>query len=90
MFLYNIEKYKKELEDIVKDEEIYKNQCNDEEGRLERIKALKEELKSFLEAVDEGKDPVITGEDGLNALKMVIAASKSSRAHKPISFDELD
>lgn len=51
---------------------------------------LKEELKSFLEAVDEGKDPVITGEDGLNALKMVIAASKSSRAHKPISFDELD
>ena len=51
---------------------------------------LKEELKSFLEAVDEGKDPVITGEDGLNALKMLIAASKSSRAHKPISFDELD
>lgn len=51
---------------------------------------LKEELKSFLEAVDEGKDPVITGEDGLNALKMVIAASKSSRAHKPISFDELE
>lgn len=51
---------------------------------------LKEELKSFLEAVDEGKDPVITGEDGLNALKMVIAASKSSKAHKPISFDELD
>jgi UDP-N-acetylglucosamine 3-dehydrogenase len=51
---------------------------------------LKEELKSFLKAVDEGKDPVITGEDGLNALKMVIAASKSSRAHKPISFDELD
>lgn len=51
---------------------------------------LKEELKSFLKAVDEGKDPVITGEDGLNALKMVIAASKSSRAHKPISFDEID
>lgn len=51
---------------------------------------LKEELKSFLEAVDENKDPVITGEDGLNALKMVIAASKSSKAHKPISFEEIE
>ena len=53
LFLYNIEKYKKELEDIVKDEEIYKNQCNDEEGRLERIKALKEELKSEIDHITE-------------------------------------
>ena len=53
LFLYNIEKYKKELEDIVKDEEIYKTQCNDEEGRLERIKALKEELKSEINHITE-------------------------------------
>ncbi len=53
LFLYNIEKYKKELENIVKDEEIYKNQCNDEEGRLERIKALKEELKSEIDHITE-------------------------------------
>ena len=53
LFLYNIEKYKKELEDIVKDEEIYKIQCNDEEGRLERIKALKEELKSEIDHITE-------------------------------------
>ena len=53
LFLYNIEKYKKELEDIVRDEEIYKNQCNDEEGRLERIKALKEELKSEIDHITE-------------------------------------
>ena len=53
LFLYNIEKYKKELEDIVKDEEIYKTQCNDEEGRLERIKALKEELKSEIDHITE-------------------------------------
>ena len=31
LFLYNIDKYKKELEEIVSDEEIYKTQCNDEE-----------------------------------------------------------
>ena len=53
LFLYNIEKYKKDLEEIVKDEEIYKTQCNDEEGRLERIKALKEELKSEIDHITE-------------------------------------
>lgn len=51
LFLYNIEKYKIDLENIVKDEEIYKAQCNDEEGRLERIKNLKEELKSEVEEI---------------------------------------
>ena len=50
LFLYNIEKYKNSLEEIVKDEEIYTTQCNEEEGKLERIKMLKEELKS---AIDE-------------------------------------
>ena len=49
LFLYNIEKYKKDLEEIVKNEEIYKEQCNEEEGRLERIKALKEELKNEID-----------------------------------------
>jgi len=51
LFLYNIEKYKIDLENIVKDEEIYKAQCNDEEGRLERIKNSKEELKSEVEEI---------------------------------------
>lgn len=51
LFLYNIEKYKIDLENIVKDEEIYRAQCNDEEGRLERIKNLKEELKSEVEEI---------------------------------------
>mgnify|MGYP004552801895 FL=1 len=53
LFLYNIDKYKKELEEIVSDEEIYKTQCNDEEGRLERCKALKEELKSEIDRITE-------------------------------------
>ena len=45
LFLYNIEKYKASLEEIVKDEEIYSSQCKEEEEKLERIKKLKEELK---------------------------------------------
>ena len=50
---------------------------------------LKEELSSFLNSVINNERPVISGEDGLNALKMVIAAKMSSEKHKPISFDEL-
>ena len=51
LFIYNIEKYKTSLEEIVKDEEIYTSQCNDEEGRLERVKQLKEELKSEIDDI---------------------------------------
>ncbi len=57
--------------------------------QIKHEEPLKEELKSFLESVVNNEKPVITGEDGLNALKMVIAATKSSKEHKPISFDEL-
>lgn len=51
LFIYNIEKYKTSLEEIIKDEEIYNNQCNEEEGRLERIKQLKEELKNEIDEI---------------------------------------
>ena len=58
--------------------------------QIKHEEPLKEELKSFLEAVINETKPVISGEDGLNALKMVIAATKSSKEHKPINFNELD
>ena len=45
LFLYNIDKYKKDLEALVQDEEIMKSTLNQEEGKLEKIKILKEELK---------------------------------------------
>ncbi|WP_409199727.1 Gfo/Idh/MocA family oxidoreductase [Methanobrevibacter sp. DSM 116169] len=50
---------------------------------------LKEELSSFLNSVANNEEPTITGEDGLNALKMVIAAQKSSKEERPINFDEI-
>ncbi len=51
LFLYNIGKYKKDLEEIGKDEQIYKVQCKEEEETLERIKGLKEELKEQIDAI---------------------------------------
>ncbi len=57
--------------------------------QIKHEEPLKSELRSFLNAVMNGEEPEITGEDGLKALKMVIAANKSSKEHKPISFEEL-
>ena len=67
--------------------EVYGKFAQDIQIRHEE--PLKAELKSFLNAVMNNEEPEITGEDGLKALKMVIAANRSSKEHKPISFDEL-
>ena len=51
LFIYNIEKYKEELKKITEDEEIMRDTLNQEEGKLERINALKEELKTQIEEI---------------------------------------
>ena len=51
LFLYNIEKYKTSLEEIVKDEEIYTSQCDEEQQNLEKIKQLKEALKEEVDRI---------------------------------------
>ncbi len=51
LFLHNIEKYKNSLEEIVKDEEIYKTQHTQEEEKLEKVKLLKEELKAQIDSI---------------------------------------
>lgn len=53
LFVYNIEKNKQTLEEIINDEDIMKSTCNQEEGKLERIKALKEELKTQIDEITE-------------------------------------
>ena len=44
LFLYNIEKLKKSLEEFTEDEEVMNSTLNQEEGKLEKIKILKEEF----------------------------------------------
>lgn len=51
LFIFNIEKYKQTLNQVIEDEEILKANCNDEEGRLERVKNLKEELKNEIDEI---------------------------------------
>ena len=49
LFLYNIEKYKQDLEKTKQDTEIMGNTHKIEEEKLEKIKALKEELKQKID-----------------------------------------
>lgn len=51
LFIYNIEKYKKSLQELTQDEEIMNTTLNQEEGKLEKIKILKEELKDQIDEI---------------------------------------
>lgn len=51
LFIYNIDKYKKGLEALAQDEDIMKSTLNQEEGKLEKIKILKEELKDEIDEI---------------------------------------
>ena len=51
LFIYNIEKYKQALEELTSDEEIMNSTLNQEEGKLEKIKILKEELKDRIDEI---------------------------------------
>ncbi len=51
LFLHNIEKYKQLLDEIVKNEELFNNECKEEEEKLNQVKQLKEELKAQIDEI---------------------------------------
>ncbi len=53
LFVYNIGKYKEDLEELVKSIEVMQNQANEEDEKLEKIKSLKEELKNGIDSITE-------------------------------------
>jgi len=53
LFVYNIEKYKKDLEELVQAIEVMQQNSNAEEEKLENIKKLKEELKLSIDSITE-------------------------------------
>jgi UDP-N-acetylglucosamine 3-dehydrogenase len=54
------------------------------EVRLRRQEPLKRELTDFLEAVRTGGRPLVTGEDGLETLRILHAAMRSHREGNPV------
>ena len=53
LFVYNIEKYKNSLEEITEDVQTMNDSLNLEEGKLEKIKQLKEELKNQIDELTQ-------------------------------------
>ena len=43
-------------------------------------------IDEFLRSIREDRKPLITGEDGLRALEVVIAAYESGKSHQPITL----
>ena len=86
--LSSLNRVKKDVETGSKEQENKREELQD--IQIEHKEPLGEELRSFLDAVKNNKKPVITGEDGYNALKMVIAANLSSKNNQPVSFEDIE
>ncbi len=53
LFIHNINRYKKELEDIAENETVMTENCNEEETKLEKTKIIKDELKSEIDEITQ-------------------------------------
>ena len=53
LFVHNIERFKSDLEKTVKDATIIQENCDLEEAKLEKIKIIKEDLKSMIDELTE-------------------------------------
>jgi predicted dehydrogenase len=53
-----------------------------QEVKLEEEEPLVRELQSFLEAVEQGREPVVPGEHGVRAMKAAETILKEMRAHR--------
>jgi UDP-N-acetylglucosamine 3-dehydrogenase len=51
--------------------------------------AFRAQLQHFIDCAQTGKQPLITGEDGLKALAVAIASGRSAREHRPVEIKDI-
>jgi UDP-N-acetylglucosamine 3-dehydrogenase len=66
---------------------LYKENNHEEEVEVDNKEPLKEELRSFINAVQTDDSPEVTGQDGYEALRIVEAAMKSSKNRNLVYLD---
>lgn len=44
--------------------------------------------EDFVQALEENREPLVSGVDGMNAVKIILAAYKSQKTGMPVKFDE--
>lgn len=58
---------------------------------LERyMQSFRDEMKDFIDAIENDKPTPTTGEDGLNAIKVALACKKSLAEHRAVKVSEID
>ena len=81
LFVYNIEKYKSDLEKASQDVSIMQENCDLEEAKLEKIKIIKEDLKSTIdeltEKIEETQNLGFTSQKEIESLNSNINVAKS-------------
>ena len=81
LFINNIEKYKEELAKVTEDIEIMQNTNNIEEGKLEKIKILKEELKyqteELTQTIENAQNRGFSNQKDIETLTSEINVTKS-------------
>ena len=73
------------LDYIDQDVEVFGK--NARKVRVPHHEPLMEELSSFLNSVIDDEKPKITGEDGMHALKVVLAAMESAKGKVPVDLE---
>lgn len=66
---------------------VFKENDKVEKVKVDNKEPLKEELRSFINSIQTGSTPEVSGEDGFEALKIVDAAMNSSKEKKLIYLD---
>ena len=81
LFLHNIEKFREDLAKTSENIEIMQNTCNFEEGKLEKIKILKEELKEqineFMTQIENTQNLSFTSQKDKESLSSEIQVIQS-------------
>ena len=62
--------------------------CIRDRVHIEKEEPLSLEIKNFIQVIDEGASPSVTGEHGLLALKVAEAAVKSLKTGKVIILEQ--
>ncbi len=66
---------------------LYKENDQDENIKVENKEPLKEELRSFVNCIQDGTEPEVSGKDGYAALRIVNAAMQSAKDKNLVYLD---
>ncbi len=94
LFLHDIESYKEKLEQVIKDEEILKNQNEDEDKKMSNLNTLKEQIKQELDeitsTIEQKQNLNFENQKNKEKIKSEINVSKERIANNKENYSRFD